>query len=165
MCDKQQHNNSFSQFVLNSFGQNVSKMHCRLVLSESGRTHLSSICLALFSTADLLSSTWTIRLSNSHCWSCRAFPICATLNTDKITTATLQKKFTNLFSCHRGGGGNKNNNSKKKSIHFVYPGGMRHYAGDLRGSYCTENITEKESIWILNGYEAVPRVVYADWGW
>lgn len=48
---------------------------------------LSSICLALLSTADLFSSTWTIRLSNSHCWSCRAFPICTTLKTWEITAS------------------------------------------------------------------------------
>lgn len=62
------------------------------------KTNLSSICLALFSTADLFSSTWTIRLSNSHCWSCRAFPICTTLNTWQITAST--RKFTNLFFEH-----------------------------------------------------------------
>lgn len=54
-------------------------------------TDLSSICLALLSTADLFSSTWTIRLSNSHCWSCRAFPICTTLNTWEITASTSQE--------------------------------------------------------------------------
>lgn len=56
--------------------------HLSVMYCTSG-AYLSSICLAVLSTADLLSSTWAIRLSNCHCWSCRAFPMCTSLRTNR----------------------------------------------------------------------------------
>lgn len=48
--------------------------------------------------------------------------------------------------------GEKNNPPpQKKSIQFVYPGGTRHYAGDLRGSYCTETSRKRKAYEYLIG--------------